>query len=882
LVEVVEKDGSRWIATVPIGPEWRHCAVPTSAFHYWNDSPTRNRGAAGDYLHPQNADRMAIGIAVGHEPGGISPGAHEWSAAQLGTAASPLTDEDMDPLALECLLPWYKQFKLDDVGQVSSTLQGGVLGVRVPGGELAGPAWCSISRPAGMTWRDGDTLGRFVPLLQSVDSTGEARANLAWMWDVHAGVYSPGRWAQLALPYSDDLAPTLLALVRGLDRPVMLARAGTGAWSYFDDEPGQELGAYVLAKDASGPLTVRFVVRTEDGRTVADESSDIRPEGGRMTLARAERVTGLQAGFYSVRVTLLSEGKPIDVLDQPFTVLPARAPAEGRVHLSADGTHFEVDGRQFHPHGCNYWPLYVAGADSAQYWGHWLSPSQYDPEAVERDLRILERLGGNLVSIQYANEGQARPLADFLARCARHGIRANVFLPSTHPLAFDRELARRLIEAARLAGNPSVFAYDLAWEPHLGPYESRRAYDPQWRQWLADQYGSIEAAEAVFGMPLPRDSAAEVTGPSDAQLVQPSPATGPDPRVFVCAYRRFVDDMISVGYGEVKWFIRKELGDDTLLGARTGYGGTGQPWVQSQLPYDLVSGAAHLDFTSPEGYGLDGEWANFRRGGFTTQYGRWAGNGKPVFWAEFGRSVFSGEEGPAADLVERQRSLYENTYRMVLESRADGSACWWWPGGYRVDEKSDFGIISSDGTPRPSALELLRFSEDTRADRSLSTPTAWITFDRDASPRGYAEVWEKHREQYAAIIGSGGWVGLKTEATGTTTHEFPSVSVGNIPWRPGLPYTYLNGELHGLHLDARSIEVDVVNTGEVAWEAGAIAVSGTVGGREVVSVPLTDPVPRYGTTTVRATLPEGTQGELVLRLRLGGNAFGMPVRHIVP
>jgi len=528
LVEVVEKDGSRWIATVPIGPEWRHCAVPTSAFHYWNDSPTRNRGAAGDYLHPQNADRMAIGIAVGHEPGGISPGAHEWSAAQLGTAASPLTDEDMDPLALECLLPWYKQFKLDDVGQVGSTLQGGVLGVRVPGGELAGPAWCSISRPAGMTWRDGDTLGRFVPLLQSVDSTGEARANLAWMWDVHAGVYSPGRWAQLALPYSDDLAPTLLALVRGLDRPVMLARAGTGAWSYFDDEPGQELGAYVLAKDASGPLTVRFVVRTEDGRTVADESSDIRPEGGRMTLARAERVTGLQAGFYSVRVTLLSEGKPIDVLDQPFTVLPARAPAEGRVHLSADGTHFEVDGRQFHPHGCNYWPLYVAGADSAQYWGHWLSPSQYDPEAVERDLRILERLGGNLVSIQYANEGQARPLADFLARCARHGIRANVFLPSTHPLAFDRELARRLIEAARLAGNPSVFAYDLAWEPHLGPYESRRAYDPQWRQWLADQYGSIEAAEAVFGMPLPRDSAAEVTGPSDAQLVQPSPATGPD------------------------------------------------------------------------------------------------------------------------------------------------------------------------------------------------------------------------------------------------------------------------------------------------------------------------------------------------------------------
>ena len=39
-----------------------------------------------------------------------------------------------------------------------------------------------------------------------------------------------------------------------------------------------------------------------------------------------------------------------------------------------------------------------------------------------------------------------------------------------------------------------VFAIDIAWEPRLGPYASRRRFDADWRAWLNEQYGSIEHA----------------------------------------------------------------------------------------------------------------------------------------------------------------------------------------------------------------------------------------------------------------------------------------------------------------------------------------------------------------------------------------------------
>lgn len=39
---------------------------------------------------------------------------------------------------------------------------------------------------------------------------------------------------------------------------------------------------------------------------------------------------------------------------------------------------------------------------------------------------------------------------------------------------------------------------------------------------------------------------------------------------------------------------------------------------------------------------------------------------------------------------------------MLSKSGSDGVYFWWYPGEYRVDEKSDYGIINPDETYRPA------------------------------------------------------------------------------------------------------------------------------------------------------------------------------------
>ena len=63
-VEWQETDGSRWIATVQLTPEWKSYALPPSAFAPWE--PPKGRGGPGDTLNPAKAHRFAVGLAFSH------------------------------------------------------------------------------------------------------------------------------------------------------------------------------------------------------------------------------------------------------------------------------------------------------------------------------------------------------------------------------------------------------------------------------------------------------------------------------------------------------------------------------------------------------------------------------------------------------------------------------------------------------------------------------------------------------------------------------------------------------------------------------------------------------------------------------------------------
>jgi hypothetical protein len=109
-VEWAEKDGSRWIATIALGPEWRQYVLKPSDFKYWTS--VEGRGGRGDSFKPENAITLSFGLAFSHT--GFEEGRHEFWVGPVGTAESMpgvgSTLEAFDFPAMDVLCPSYKFF----------------------------------------------------------------------------------------------------------------------------------------------------------------------------------------------------------------------------------------------------------------------------------------------------------------------------------------------------------------------------------------------------------------------------------------------------------------------------------------------------------------------------------------------------------------------------------------------------------------------------------------------------------------------------------------------------------------------------------------------------------------------------------------------------
>ena len=482
---------------------------------------------------------------------------------------------------------------------------------------------------------------------------------------------------------------------------------------------------------------------------------------------------------------------------------------------------------------------------------------------------------------------------DFMARADRHHLKVNVYLSALEPRWPDLARAQRMIREAHLPESPAFFAYDACWEGHLGPAAERRASDASWQAWVVERYGSVAAAEQDWRY-LPPRVAGTLSGPTDEQLRQDG-----EWRVFVAAYRRFWDDEISRRYRAVRQAVRA-VDPLHLLGARSGYGGNGTPMYADLMPFDLASGAAHLDFISPEGYALQGGREQFLRGGLTSAYARQVGAGKPVFWAEYGVpllwQVEPGQYYPVETAeMEPQRVYFQNMLRFVRETGGSGCAGWWWPGGYRVDEKSDFGIVNPDGTLRPAARELQQ-AASVYAGPWPSPPTDHlIEIDRDQFVDGYAGIYTAKADAYVKEFLGGRTPGVRTAGTGTTSADTPALAVGNVPWNGHNPPKYLNaefarvevrvghewrrvanGETLPLAAGPAQLRVVVTNTAEARWlpPGGELAAGGIFlevheeGGR-VEWRPLPEAVAYLGETAFPSFTVEARPGrtiEVVLEL----------------
>lgn len=894
-VEWRETDGSRWIADLRVTEKWKRYVLSASDFNYWSDNDSVGRGGPGDRLNLRNAKTLCIGLAENF--GVLPPGEHLWWVRNIGVA-SALPEQNIQQPKLQTLSPSYKLYKMDGVRRMSARSDQAVIPESFTlTGDLHG--WMPIWRSRGVGYEEsGLPHARFIPVVDAYDDHGQWRGTAAWYYLHFSDEYEGGIWAGIGVNVESltpeqrrQIAQLTAHLTARMFSGPLLRAAGVGEFA-LGASGGLSPGACVRAFNSSPSHLSIQTMLLQEGTERPLASGDLSIAGHSEGKWQSSDVPyTLTSGPARLKTVLLSGGRPIDIISQALSV----SGDNPKDFVQAHGGQFTYRGRPFFANGVNYFPRYITGTEPREFQHSWLGPGRYDPEIIERDLGVLQALRVNVVSIQYLRPGDGPQLVDFLERCRLHHIFVNIFFEGANPLSPNLDLVKKMVSTPGLKDNPQVFAYDLAWEPNLGRQDQRRRFDSQWTEWVEEQYGSLARAQNDWGFSSGSPAAGVLSSPTDDQLITDGPW-----QKMVAAYRRFVDDMVSRGYGQITRLIRS-LDPNHMLGARTGYGGTGQMAIAAAMPLDLASGAAHLDFISPEGYGIVGELDNYLAGGFTTEYARFVSGGKPVFWAEYGQSVWPDTDDP--DTLARQALHFERSYDLFTRSHANGSAAWWFPSGLRVDENSDYGIVRQDGQPRPAGQVIQHWSG--KADKALALPAAdgAIVIDRDRFVSGYAGVWAEARDNYLAGLKKGRRLVCKTAGTGTDSRCCPAIAVGGTPWTKDNPPKYLNAEISdvqvqaadgswqdGLHgvVDVRTgqpvkFRVTLTNSGEATWLAGEETGSVVVGytnAHNSGSKPLSADVPALKESAVQELSIEGLiESELALRmLCVDRGPFGQRVR----
>ncbi len=837
-IELNERDGSRWIAVIALEARWKRYALRPQDFRYWADSPTGpRRGGHADRFAPANAVRIVLGLSQSHTQA-VDAGPHTLRVACIGTAPNPFGGIGVDPARqlppIESVWPAYKVYPLRDIAAVTPVPEA-FPGRDAPALPVPASAFAAFARPAGKGFGVGAPW-RWLRLLDAHDARGVWRGSPGWILldtgpaGTNAIVACLGSNDEAILA-GDAYSRLLAHTVRRISHGIFLREAGAEHFAYFAGE-NVTLGAEALVAGSGGArpkLAVELTLRAEGGQKPRFSDFAVLDFAPGAATARMTSAPGtLPAGVYvaTAKLFLEDEALPVDAISHELRVCDARTPASDEFVTVADGD-FRLRGKRWHPVGVNFWPRYVAGLEAKDFGASWLTRGYYDPEEVERDLATMAGLGITMASIQLPGAVHMRNAVDFLRRCERHGIKVNAYLGAASPLDFRERAVRETIEAGQLRDDPALFAYDTIWEPGNWVFgaERRPSWDEQWRRWIDERYGSLANAERDWGRAAPRRNGA-VTAPSDAELATDGPW-----RAMVAAYRRFMDDLMSRKWNDATRALRA-IDPHHLVSFRQG----------NTLPHDfaLTATVKHIDFICPEGYsigpGADGRHA----AGFITRFCNLTTGGKPIIWAEFGSSVWDAEAmQPGGAAVVRQGEYHQLFYDTVLAAGAHGTAPWWWPGGYRVDERSDFGICDPDGTPRPAAEHIAPFAARIAAARPAFVPDAWITIDRDAHAGGYWHLaFAAGKDAYAEALARGKLLGVRTAATGTTSATAPRLAVGNTPLVAANVPKHLNAEFNAVTVmnasgkwqdaprDGRitvapetpvRLRVSVGNTQEAAW-----------------------------------------------------------------
>lgn len=821
-VEWGEKDRSRWIAVIPLTTQWKRYVLKPQDFKRYTD-PATDRPRTSVF-NPANADKMSIGLAFTHTTS-IGEGPHQYWISMFGTDAPNEEYEAyltmISPPALDTLSPDYKFFNSTDVKSIKTRDDQCV----VTKAELTVPEQFSSSyaRPRGVGLNRRRDW-RWIPLLESVSPDGIWRGVPATLLIHPEGKYRGGVWASFAIGDMDwyktpEVLNMLGEILQFMKQKVYILDAGADFFTYFEDQ-AITLGANIVNFDDS-PADTHLKVRLSEidtQKTVYSAEMPLEiPAGEIDSITTSYMPKQWNKGGYIAQVDVLKEGSVIDTIRHEVHLW---RPKEEKEYITIDSGEFILNSERWRANGINYMPSSGLGMEQGSYFEHYLHAPSYDPEVYRRDLDHVKDIGFNAVSIfiygdmykGIANKDQN--LLDILRLLEERGIKANLSLRPGDPVNhWDskkiEEMIIDFIDYYRLAENDTVFAYDLAWEPSFGHHRDRKKWDEQWKAWVIERYGSIENAEKDWDIPIPRDDDGKVTNPLPDQVDLP----GEWDRM-TAAYRRFLDFLLYKKYSYAKRVIH-EVDPHHFISFRMSEAANPTYRWEGRITYDFPYLAAALDFLSPEAYGRFGTWERTRPGWFVYEYAAWAAPEQPMIWAEAGITVWDTSRKTQSEYrLKFAAESYERFYRLLISSCADGVFYWWYPGGFRYGENSDYGVINPDGTDREITRVIREKGQEFLQGPSVKPVDIWLEIDRDADPAGATGIYDEVKEEFWAAIEEGKRPGLRTVGTGTTSANAPLTAVGNTPGGEDKPLKYLDSSFDIVWVKDASGETPEVKKGE--------------------------------------------------------------------
>ena len=667
-------------------------------------------------------------------------------------------------------------------------------------------------RPLGLV-SPSPVTARWIPLAETEDASGQARA-----WPLSLWVEAPGpqgfrAWGWLGLDDVEEGQDLVISLLqeaaRRLHQGCFLIQAGPPHRALSGGSL-LELSARVACADTGLSLRVVAELLDTDNR-VARRVSAPAKDWTQLNLGTLPRIPDRHRD-YRLRMMLVGadHDRVYDEMVQPLRVLPA-VPPSGQEYIRVTGARFTLGRRPIFILGAPLRLRNGVGLQAEEPGHHPLDPEVFDTAAIKRALDQAQEAGLNLLRVNLAQTNQAPQLRWLMEEMRPRSMWIQLAVAGLDPLELDLGRARALLEAAPVLKDPVLFAVEAGSRSALGAEDQRRHWDGAWREWLIEQYGSVEHAEEVLGQKVWRD-AESVTGPPDEAL-----AVDTEERAWVAVYRRFVDDLVSRRLGQVRRFLAGQ-GNQSLLGACRGWGGP-----PGLFPLDPGSGSAHLDFVQLDAGGLHEDDAARPVAVHSALYARGMNLGKPVIWANVGDEA-GRTPGPAT--LERQALRVQGQMELALRSHAAGLLVRPLPGGQSPADQMDEGFTDPDGRWRPAGEALRRFNQ--RVRREATVPPSWAgrLVNRDRDARGlYGWLLKGAGEG----LEPGVLAEVRPEGFGRNSYETPLESVGGRPHADPAPWSWLNAEWGLLRAGTQGVEraqtvkirealeLELWNTGSARW-----------------------------------------------------------------